>query len=123
MNAMNNFTISGFVVNDAKVKNFEKASVARFGLSFRTTEKKGDQEVKKSSILDMETWIKKDDTATIDMLKRAPLSRLRDSLRLIPIPRMARRFIKQSLLLQNRTHRDQGSKGGIKPPFIYSNFQ
>lgn len=42
MNAMNNFTISGFVVNDAKVKNFEKASVARFGLSFRTTEKKGD---------------------------------------------------------------------------------
>ncbi len=55
MNAMNNFTISGFVVNDAKVKNFEKASVARFGLSFRTTEKKGDQEVKKSSILDMET--------------------------------------------------------------------
>ena len=70
MNAMNNFTISGFVVNDAKVKNFEKASVARFGLSFRTTEKKGDQEVKKSSILDMETWIKKDDTATIDMLKK-----------------------------------------------------
>ena len=71
MNAMNNFTISGFVVNDAKVKNFEKASVARFGLSFRTTEKKGDQEVKKSSILDMETWIKKDDTATIDMLFKA----------------------------------------------------
>ena len=73
MNAMNNFTISGFVVNDAKVKNFEKASVARFGLSFRTTEKKGDQEVKKSSILDMETWIKKDDTATIDMLKKGTL--------------------------------------------------
>lgn len=73
MNAMNNFTISGFVVSDAKVKNFEKASVARFGLSFRTTEKKGDQEVKKSSILDMETWIKKDNTATIDMLKKGTL--------------------------------------------------
>ena len=29
MNAMNNFTISGFVVNDAKVKNFEKATGAR----------------------------------------------------------------------------------------------
>ena len=100
MNAMNNFTISGFVVNDAKVKNFEKASVARFGLSFRTTEKKGDQEVKKSSILDMETWIKKDDTPQLICSKRAPLSRLRDSLRLIPIPRMARRFIKQFLLLQ-----------------------
>ena len=78
MNAMNNFTISGFVVNDAKVKNFEKASVARFGLSFRTTEKKGDQEVKKSSILDMETWIKKDDPPQLICSKRAPLSRLRD---------------------------------------------
>jgi len=97
MNAMNNFTISGFVVNDAKVKNFEKASVARFGLSFRTTEKKGDQEVKKSSILDMETWII---PPQLICSKRAPLSRLRDSLRLIPTPRMARRFIKQFLLLQ-----------------------
>ena len=95
MNTMNNFTISGFVVNDAKVKNFEKASVARFGLSFRTTEKKG-------------AWVyvypryggnKKMQADTI-CSKRAPLSRLRDSLRLIPIPRMARRFIKQSLLLQ-----------------------
>lgn len=73
MNAMNNFTISGFVVNDAEVKSFDKASVARFGLSFRTTEKKGDQEVKKSSILNMETWLKKDDTATLDMLKKGIL--------------------------------------------------
>ena len=73
MNAMNNFTISGFVVNDAEVKSFDKASVARFGLSFRTTEKKGDQEVKKSSILNMETWLKKDDTATLGMLKKGTL--------------------------------------------------
>lgn len=73
MNTMNNFAISGFVVNDARVKNFEKANVARFGLSFRSTEKRGDQEIKKSSILDMETWIKKEDTATLDMLKKGSL--------------------------------------------------
>lgn len=73
MNAMNNFTISGFVVNNAEVKNFDKASVARFGLSFRTTEKKGDQEVKESDILNMETWLKKDDTAKLDMLKKGSL--------------------------------------------------
>ena len=41
MNAMNNFTISGFVVKDAEVKNFEKSSIARFGLSFKTSEKNG----------------------------------------------------------------------------------
>lgn len=100
MNAMNNFTISGFVVNDAKVKNFEKASVARFGLSFRTTEKKGDQEVKKSSILDMETWIKKDDTATIDMLKKGTLIKVEGFFKADSYTKDARRFIKQFLLLQ-----------------------
>ncbi len=73
MNKMNNFTLSGFVVKDAEVKNFDKASVARFGLSFRNTEKKGDQEVKKYSILPMETWLKKDDTATLGMLKKGTL--------------------------------------------------
>lgn len=73
MNAMNNFTISGFVVNNAEVKSFEKSSVARFGLSYRTTEKRGDQEIKKSSILNMETWVKNGDTATLDMLKKGTL--------------------------------------------------
>ena len=73
MNAMNNITISGFVVNNAEVKSFEKSSVARFGLSFRTSEKRDGHEVKKSSILNMETWVKNGDTATIDMLKKGTL--------------------------------------------------
>ena len=73
MNKMNNITISGFVVNNAEVKNFEKSSIARFGLSFRTTEKKGDKEIKTSAILNFETWVKKEDTATLDMLKKGTL--------------------------------------------------
>lgn len=72
MNAMNNFTIAGFVVNDAEVKNFEKASVARFGISIRTTEKKGEQEVKHSSIVNIETWVKNGAT-TLDLLKKGTL--------------------------------------------------
>ena len=64
MNAMNNFTISGFVVKDAEVKNFEKSSIARFGLSFKTSEKNGNTEVVKSAIVNIETWIKNDDAAT-----------------------------------------------------------
>ena len=55
MNAMNNFTISGFVVKDAEVKNFEKSSIARFGLSFKTSEKNGNTEVVKSAIVNIET--------------------------------------------------------------------
>ena len=53
MNAMNNFTISGFVVNNAEVHNFEKSSIARFGISYRTSVKKDDQEIKLSAILNI----------------------------------------------------------------------
>ena len=62
------FTISGFVVNNAEVHNFEKSSIARFGISYRTSVKKDDQEIKLSAILNIETWIKNDDTATLDLL-------------------------------------------------------
>lgn len=70
MNTMNNFTISGFVVKDAEVKNFEKSSIARFGLSFKTSEKNGNTEVVKSAIVNIETWIKNDDVATQELLKK-----------------------------------------------------
>ena len=73
MNAMNNFTISGFVVNNAEVHNFEKSSIARFGISYRTSVKKDDQEIKLSAILSIETWIKNDDTATLDLLQKGKL--------------------------------------------------
>ena len=94
MNAMNNFTIAGFVINDAEVKNFEKASIARFGLAVRTTEKKGDKEVKKSSILNLETWVKNSDTTTLAMLKKGTLS-INMRIRLIPTLRKARRTKKR----------------------------
>ena len=41
MNASNNFTVVGFICKDAEVRNFEKSSIARFGVSIKTTEKKG----------------------------------------------------------------------------------
>ena len=41
MNASNNFTVVGFICKDAEVRNFEKSSLARFGVSIKTTEKKG----------------------------------------------------------------------------------
>ena len=58
MNASNNFTVVGFICKDAEVRNFEKSSIARFGVSIKTTEKKGGVEITSSSIQNFETWIK-----------------------------------------------------------------
>ena len=51
MKTMNNFQISGFVVNNATINQFATASVARFGISVRRTEKNGDAEKKVSAIM------------------------------------------------------------------------
>ena len=57
MNAMNSFSITGFVCKDAEVKNFDKASVARFGIFVKHTEKKNGQEVTTTAIQGIETWV------------------------------------------------------------------
>ena len=49
MKTNNNFQISGFVVNDATINQFAKASVARFGLSVGRLEKN-------SAIMNIEAW-------------------------------------------------------------------
>ena len=46
MKTVNNFQISGFVVNNATINQFATATIARFGLSVRRTEKNGDEEKK-----------------------------------------------------------------------------
>ena len=67
---MNNFTITGYVCKDAEVKNFEKAAIARFGVIIKHTERRGNETVTVSSILSLETWVKNDDTATLELLKK-----------------------------------------------------
>ena len=56
MKTVNNFQISGFVVNNATINQFATATIARFGLSVRRTEKNGDEEKKVSAILNIEAW-------------------------------------------------------------------
>ena len=75
MNASNNFTVVGFICKDAEVRNFEKSSIARFGVSIKTTEKKGGVEITSSSIQSFETWIKNDDQALLDLLKKGQASK------------------------------------------------
>ena len=40
MNASNNFTVVGFICKDAEVRNFEKSSLARFGVPINITEER-----------------------------------------------------------------------------------
>ena len=67
---MNNFQISGFVVNNATVNQFATASVARFGISVRRTEKVGDEEKKVSAILNIEAWKSNEAADSFDLLKK-----------------------------------------------------
>ena len=70
MNAMNNFTVTGYICKDADVKNFDKAAIARFGIIIKHSERRGNETVTVSSILSLETWVKKEDTATMELLKK-----------------------------------------------------
>ena len=67
---MNNFQISGFVVNNATINQFATASVARFGISVRRTEKNGDSEKKVSAILNIEAWKNNDDAEAFNLLTK-----------------------------------------------------
>uniref|UniRef100_A0AB33J3N7 Single-stranded DNA-binding protein n=1 Tax=Prevotella sp. GTC17254 TaxID=3236794 RepID=A0AB33J3N7_9BACT len=70
MNTKNNFTVTGYVCKDAEVKNFEKAAIARFGIIIKHTEHKGNETVTVSSILSLETWVKKNNTSVLELLKK-----------------------------------------------------
>ena len=70
---MNSFSVTGFVCKDAEVKNFDKASVARFGIFVKHTEKKNGQEVTTTAIQGFETWVKNDDKKTLDLLKKGKM--------------------------------------------------
>ena len=66
---MNNFQISGFVVNNATINQFATASIARFGLSVRRTEKIDGTEKKVSAILNIEAWKSNEDNVNHNTIK------------------------------------------------------
>lgn len=68
MNA-NSFSLRGYVAADAKVNNFEKNSVARFGLIIKTKDRKDATKVT-TAIQSIETWVKNDDSDRLNLLKK-----------------------------------------------------
>ena len=70
MKSVNNFQVTGFVVNDAVKNEFKNAQVARFGLSIARTEGKDENKKRTSAILNVEIWRGNKNAADLDLLKK-----------------------------------------------------
>lgn len=68
MNANNNFTVIGFVANDAEIKNVGNSQVARTAIVVSTTR----NEKRTSAFLNIEIW-RKTKTQDFDLLKKGKL--------------------------------------------------
>ena len=66
----NTFAITGFVALEATVNKFQNNSVAR---SISRKEKNGEEENRKSALLNIEVWSKNDNTNAFDLLKKGNL--------------------------------------------------
>lgn len=74
----NTFSISGYIANDAQIRNFDTASVARFALSVSRPEKNAVGEtVYKSALMNFEAWRKNENLDSFDRLKKVSISPLR----------------------------------------------
>ena len=64
----NIFQISGFIAQDAQIRQFTTASVARFPLAVARTEKQEGEEKRVSAIMRIECWRKNESTADFELL-------------------------------------------------------
>lgn len=62
--------VSGFVANEAQVRNFETASVARFSIAVSRSEKKGEVTTYTSAFLAVEAWRKNEAADSFDRIKK-----------------------------------------------------
>lgn len=69
MNA-NNFSLKGYVAADAKVNNFEKASVARFGIIVKTFDKQDKDKEPETAIQTVETWAKAENATGLKDIRK-----------------------------------------------------
>ena len=64
----NNFTITGFVANNAEIRQFTTASVARFPLAVSRLETHGEENNRTTAYLNIEAWRKNGPTESFDQL-------------------------------------------------------
>lgn len=66
----NSFVVSGYVSNDAQIRSFETASVARFSIAVSRSEKKGEETTYTSAFLPVEVWRKNEAADCFDSIKK-----------------------------------------------------
>ena len=64
----NNFTVTGFVANNAEIRQFTTASVARFSLAVSRLETHGEETNRVTAYLNIEAWRKNGHTESFDQL-------------------------------------------------------
>lgn len=66
----NNFQISGFIAQDAQIRQFATASVARFPLAVARTEKQEGEDKRVSALMNIECWRKNQSTTDFELLSK-----------------------------------------------------
>ena len=70
----NTFSLSGYVANDAQIRNFDNASVARFAISVSRPEKnQAGETIYKSALINIEAWRKNESADSFGLLKKGEL--------------------------------------------------
>jgi len=69
----NSFVVTGFVANDAQVRNFETASVAHFSIAISRSEKKGKETSYTSAFLPVEAWRKNEVATAFEKIKKGEI--------------------------------------------------
>ncbi len=69
----NTFSLSGFVAVEATIKSFDKSAVARFPLSVSRKETKGEETIRKSTLINCEVWSANADSKRFALLKKGQL--------------------------------------------------
>lgn len=69
----NQFSLTGFVAVDATIKSFDKSAVARFPMSVSRRESKGEEVVRKSSLINCEVWSANAESKRFALLKKGQL--------------------------------------------------
>ena len=69
----NSFSVSGFVANNAEIRNFTTSSVARFSLVLGRQEKVGEETIRVSAFIGCEAWRKNENLEDFNQIRKGTL--------------------------------------------------
>ena len=69
----NSFSVSGFVANNAEIRNFTTSSVARFSLVLGRQEKVGEETIRVSEFIGCEAWRKNENLEDFNQISKGTL--------------------------------------------------